>query len=1126
MPRIFDNIDQSLLPALRETLALSDRADCCVGYFNLRGWKQIDELVDRWSGGPGHCCRLLVGMQRLPQEELQEALNILHPDEGIDNQKAIRLKKRLAEEFRSQLMLGAPTDADEAGLRRLAAQLRAKKVVVKLFLRHQLHAKLYLLFRPDPISPKVGYLGSSNLTFAGLAQQGELNIDIVEQDACQKLAQWFEDRWDDRWCIDISKELVEIIQESWAREDALPPYYIYLKMAYHLSQEARAGLTTFRIPSDFGNKLFDFQIAAVKIAAHHLNKRGGVLIGDVVGLGKTLMATAVARIFEDDHDLETLIICPKNLVPMWEDYRTNYRLRGRVLSISRAIKELPKLRRYRLVLIDESHNLRNREGRRYRVIQDYIRANESKVILLSATPYNKTYVDLSNQLRLFIAEDADVGIRPENLLREIGETEFIRRHQCAVRSLAAFEKSGYADDWRELMRLYMVRRTRSFIQDNYADTDPANGRRYLTFADGSRSYFPTRIPKTLKFKIDDADEADQYAQLYSAAVVDTINRLTLPRYGLGNYVHERPHDPPTSAEAKVIADLSRAGKRLMGFCRTNLFKRLESSGCAFMQSVERHILRNFVYLHAIDQGLPIPIGTQDASLLDSRFTDADQELFADDEEDDGDDNGKDDGLRTEEQFRDRAAQVYEQYAGPLRRRFRWLRPERFLPQLAEDLGGDARSLLGILKKSGDWNPARDAKLDRLANLITRKHTGKKILVFTQFADTVDYLVAQLQSRGIARVAAATGNSENPTRLAWRFSPESNDKRREVPPDQELQVLVATDILSEGQNLQDGAIIVNYDLPWAIIRLIQRAGRVDRIGQRAEEILCYTFLPAEGVERIIRLRARVRQRLQENAEVVGTDEAFFDDDHNDQVVRDLFTEKAGILDGDAETEVDLGSYAFQIWKNAIDQRPELQRIIADLPNVVYSTKEHIPAPGQPEGVLAFVRTADGHDALAWLDSTGKPVTEAQFAILKAAECTPDAQPARRLPNHHDLVRQAVELIAKEEKIVGGQLGRPSGARFRTYERLKRYADDVKGTLFDSQQLRRAIEDIYNYPLRQVAVDTLNRQLRSGISDQDLASRVVELREEGRLLIIHDEEESQEPRIICSLGLAQPKAGGKA
>ena len=131
MPRIFDNIDHSLLPALRETLALSERADFCVGYFNLRGWKALDEWIDRWSGGPGHCCRLLVGMQRLPQDYLNAALRVFRDGNDIDNQTALRLKKKLAEDFRQQLMVGVPTNEDEAGLRRLAAQIRAKKVVVK-----------------------------------------------------------------------------------------------------------------------------------------------------------------------------------------------------------------------------------------------------------------------------------------------------------------------------------------------------------------------------------------------------------------------------------------------------------------------------------------------------------------------------------------------------------------------------------------------------------------------------------------------------------------------------------------------------------------------------------------------------------------------------------------------------------------------------------------------------------------------------------------------------------------------------------------------------------------------------------------------------------------------------------
>ena len=1129
MPRIFDNIERQLLPALRETLEVSEHADFCVGYFNLRGWKQLDAYIEEWAGGEDHCCRLLVGMQRAPQDELRAAMSTPSPDGGIDNQSALRFKKKLAEEFRNQLMIGTPTNEDEMGLRRLAAQIKTKKVVVKLFLRHSLHAKLYLLFRPDPINPTVGYLGSSNLTFAGLSHQGELNVDVLDHDACQKLTRWFEERWNDRWCLDISDELVQIIEESWAREELIPPYHIYVKMAYHLSEDARHGLAEFRIPRDFGRRLFEFQKAAVKIAAHYLNKRGGVLIGDVVGLGKTLMATALARIFEEDFGLSTLIICPKNLMKMWRSYAEQYGLKAKILSMSTVVRELPNVpARFRLVLIDESHNLRNREGKRYRAIQEYISQSDSKCILLSATPYNKTYLDLSNQLRLFVPDDKNLGIRPEQLLRQLGETEFIARYQSPVHSLAAFEKSEYADDWRELMRLYMVRRTRSFIQDNYAQTDTTTGRKFLTLEDGTPSYFPARVPKTIRFKIDDDNPDDQYARLYADDVVETINKLNLPRYGLGNYVAASPHQPPTQAEAKSLQDLSRAGKRLMGFCRTNLFKRLESSGEAFILSIKRHILRNYIFLHAIENDKPIPIGTQDAALLDTRTYDEDTdsvnataELFNDDENGNGEDNeaANDTGLlRTEEDFQRRAAEIYELYVTELKSRFKWLRSNLFIKSLTKDLRGDADSLINVLQKSGEWQPNRDAKVERLLRLLVKKHPNEKIIVFTQFADTVRYLESCLKSFGVTKLAGVTGDSPDPTGLAWRFSPVSNDKRNEVKPEDELRVLIATDVLSEGQNLQDCSIVVNYDLPWAIIRLIQRAGRVDRIGQKSETILCYSFLPAIGVDRIIRLRDRVRQRLTQNAEVVGTDEAFFEDDRNDNVIIDLYNEKSNILDGDADTEVDLASYAYQIWKNAITQSPGLQKSIPALPSVVYSTRPHQPSPREPEGVLVYLRTADGNDSLAWIDKEGKSVTESHFAILRAAECSPNTPALPRHENHHEMVEKGVELIAEEEKSVGGQLGRPSGARFRTYTRLKGYAEEVKGTLFDSPQLLKAVEEIYRYPLRQSAIDTLNRQLRSGVSDQTLAELVLALRDEDKLCFVSEEEQDKEPKIICSMGLS--------
>ena len=1123
MPRIFDNLapSSSLLPALQDTLTLSSRADFCVGYFNLRGWGHLAPYVDQWDPNDGPC-RILIGMQRLPHEELREALSLLDRPAGIDNQTANRLKVQLAEQLRQQLTIGVPTNADERSLRQLANQLRSRKVVVKLFLRHPLHAKLYLLFRDDPINPIVGYLGSSNLTFPGLSGQGELNMDVLDHDAALKLEQWFEDRWTDNLCADITDELLQTIEESWAREALIPPYHVYLKMAYHLSHEARAGLAEFRIPKVFGDRLFDFQAAAVKIAAHHLNKRNGVLIGDVVGLGKTLMATAVARIFEDDYGLETLIICPKNLVPMWKDYVYQYQLRATVLSLSRVIGELPHLPRYRLVVIDESHNLRNREGRRYRAIQEYVRANESKCILLSATPYNKTYLDLSSQLRIFVEDDQDIGVRPERLLRELGEVEFSRRHQASPRTLAAFDFSEHADDWRDLMRLYLVRRTRGFIQDNYAETEQETGRKFLTYEDGTRSFFPARIPKTVKFAIDESNPNDQYAKLYSQHVVDTVNEMHLPRYGLGNYLADNPGTPPTTAEKRQIDDLSRAGKRLMGFCRTNLFKRLESSGAAFLQSVERHVLRNYVFLHALKNGLPVPLGTQDAEMLDSRFTDEDADqakgLLFDPGDDEQDEEVQDTGgVWTADGFEARAAKVYAEYQGRYKRRFKWLRSDLFRHSLESELRADSNALLGLLQIYGAWDPHHDAKLEALHALLTETFPDQKVLVFSQFADTVYYLEAQLKRKGVQALAGVTGNSDDPTQLAWQFSPHSNQRPGQGQPEHEFRVLVATDVLSEGQNLQDCHVVVNYDLPWAIIRIIQRAGRVDRIGQKAEEILCHSFLPADGVERIIKLRNRVQTRLRQNAEVVGADEAFFEDESDNQTIVNLYNERSGILDGDPDSEVDLASHAYQIWKNAIGADPRLEKAVANLPDVVFSSRQHSPIAQRPEGVLVFMRTADGNDALAYVDREGRSITESQLEILSAAECRADTPAQPHHESHHQLVVDGVRHAVREEKRIGGQLGRPSGARFRTYTRLKQHTEAIKGQLFDVDALHKAIDDIYRYPLRQSAVDTLNRQLRSGVGDAQLADIVMSLREEDRLCQGGDDAEAQEPQIICSLGL---------
>lgn len=1117
MPKIYDNIELKFSDGLKQHLAQAQRIDYCAGYFNIRGWNIVCDQIDDLAGmevlegetSVVRYCRVLVGMTKTPFETILEELNC--KDGGIvDQKKANNLKKRLALEFREQLAAGTPTNEDEQTIQHLLRQLKSGKVVIKLFLRHQLHAKLYLSYSNNAITNKLALVGSSNFTFAGLQGQGELNVDVLEQDAATKLANWFDDRWNDRWCIDITQELIKAIEESWAREDVLPPYYVYLKMAYHLSQEARTGISEFKLPKEFENELLDFQQKAVLIAAHHLNKRNGVMVGDVVGLGKTIVASAIAKIMEDDLGFNTLILCPKNLVEMWQGYVERYGLHARVLPHS-MVKELHTLRRYKLVIIDESHNFRNSENKSYKYVKSYIEDNDSKVILLSATPYNKSYQDLASQLKLFLPEDYDLGISPEHYINQIGGVvQFHARHtDTPIRSIQAFEKSDCADDWREIMKQYLVRRTRSFIKANYALTDATSGRKYIEFANGAKSYFPERIPKKVEFALDLTDKKDEYAILYSDRIVKIINQLELPRYSMVDYLtSDKSKLEHLNAEEKNLLDgLSRAGRRTRGFCRTTLYKRLESSGYSFLLSISRLIIRNYIVSYAAEHGLPIPI----------RGSSTDVDFYSDAE--DGDDMLLGGNLflgLMEAQYKAKARDFYQEFSASESSQFRWIKAELFdCHKLATDLQEDNAALLSILKRVPEWHPSQDRKLRALISLITETYPDDKILIFTQFADSAEYLSRELQRAGIEKVGMAIGGSDNVTSLVKRFSPVSNHAD-EIKKDDELRVLISTDVLSEGQNLQDSHIVLNFDLPWALIRLIQRAGRVDRLGQQSEKIYCYSFLPEDGIEKIIGLRKKLKKRISDNAEVVGSDEVFFDGDPIN--ISDLYSEKAGIFDEQDDTEVDLASYAYQIWKNATDARPELKNIISNLADVVFSAKQNVSMAHGGDGVIVYARTREGNDVMTWLDSHGKVITQSQFAILKAAECDYDCPALPRLANHHALVRQGIEMISNEERNATGTIGRKTGIKYKVYMRMSRYMEENRDTLFVTDDNKRALDDIYKYPLREYARDVLARQLKAGISDEQLVECATMLMKEDKLCIKEEsEEDNRRTQIICSLGM---------
>lgn len=1127
MAQIYDNIEKHFTEGLQGiiTNAGVKRVDFCVGYFNLRGWHLITNQVDNLPGdyieenytSVFRTCRLLIGMHQ-PNEELTRWL--YSKEEHMPDANFVRDQKiKIAVEFRRQLQIGLPTKQDEWTLQRLSTQMKEGKVCVKLYCKEPLHAKLYLAHRPDDNFNKIqALMGSSNLTFSGLTKQGELNAEFADSDQANKFDKWFNDRWNDRFCIDITNELIEVIDNSWAAEKIIPPYYIYLKTAYHLSQDARSGINEFVLSSEFRKELFDFQQMAVKIATRHLRneKRGGAMIGDVVGLGKTITACAIAKLYETTFAGSSLIICPANLQDMWHKYIKKYDLKAEVVSMAKPIN-VEQARYYRLIIIDESHNLRNgASGRRYQNIQQLIDHLDSNVLLLTATPYNKDFRDLGNQLRLFIADDQDLGIRPEAYIRHLGgERQFMQQHsEVHIRSIAAFEKSPFVEDWNELMRLFLVRRTRTFIKENYAKTDPKNGRKYLLFPDESRSYFPDRLPRSLKFP---TVPGDQYSRLYSQEMIDLIGELRLPRYGLFKYIKEEQVETASPIEKPVIENLSRAGWRMIGICMSTFFKRIDSSGFPFLLTLYRHILRNMVFVYAIENKLPVPIG--DNNTL--------PEEMVDDEENDGtiEGMGKESAVTGEdklfiptdlEHYKKIAASYYETVVA--RSNVSWLNPSLFKRTLKQNLLKDCEVLINMIKLCGAWEPAVDQKLNKLEELLTKTHPDEKIVVFTQYSDTAMYIYRQLKRRGMKQLAVVTGDSDNPTAIVEKFSPKSNEKP-DLSPEEQYRVIIATDVLSEGQNLQDSHIVVNFDLPWAIIRLIQRAGRVDRIGQKAEEIYCYSFFPADGVEQIISLRQRLNDRINENAQVVGSDEIFFEG--NEQNLKDMFNEKSGVLDDDDDNDVDLGSFAYQIWKNATDANPDFNFIIPKLSNMIYSTKQVDQL--DKAGVITYARTSNDFDVLTWLDGNGEVVSQSQKRILQALACSADTPAALPLDNHHELVADAVELAQQESTItnIGGMLGNRFSTRYRIINLLEHFHDQETNLFFSEEQkqeLKLAIDDIYNYPLQEVTKTSLGQMLRRNQRQEDIVDYVLELRRAGNLCRKPEQEnQSKDPTIICSMGM---------
>ncbi|WP_027019051.1 helicase-related protein [Corynebacterium sputi] len=1104
MPRIYDNLseDTQLLSALKTFgPAPTHSIDIATGYFALRGWAAIDTLIVEHArnreindsiGRP--VLRLLIGMV-LPNQhrELIESLDAQINGVGTPlglKERQQKVRAQLILHLREQLARGFPTPEDRRSLASLRELVAAGHVEVKVYTRQPMHGKTYVFHRDDPTAPRVGILGSSNFTKAGLTGNLELNTDVMDQSAANQLSKWFQDLWDDRSSLNIDADLLGLIDESWASPKPRSPYDVFLKVCYTMSRDVRDGLDEYEIDPTIGNILLEYQTTAVKTLARRIMHRRGTMLGDVVGLGKTLSAVAVAMMLRDEHGFQPLIICPKNLVEMWEWHLTEYNLNGRVVPYSMAHKILPKLPRHRFVIVDESHTLRNEGTQAYHAIHQYLHVNDSHVLLLTATPYNLRYSDVANQLALYLDEDEDLGLSPSIALEQ--NPRLADKLEFGESTLAAFRKSEEPGDWKRLMGEHLIRRTRSFVIKNYTEIDD-NGVRYMQYknADGSpsdRFTFPKRtaIPVSLGF-----DDDDPASMMTDDETLDMIQNLKLARYDLAKYINADARRRASADEEKILTDFENSRGQVAGFVRTNFYKRLSSCGHSFRQSLLRHLRRNELFLYAIENGKDLPAGTLDPATLSEDESDLEM-------------------LQRAETPGDSFFGIAGDYTiieAEQPKGINWVRPGLFTPELHQNLIEDTEAIRKQLHRYGQWVIEDDTKLRELACLLMEEHPDDKVLIFSEYKDTAIYLADALQKLDFDKVAAATGETSNPTELARRFSPRTNKGGEPVDPEDELRILVATDVLSEGQNLQDSHVIINFDLPWAIIKLIQRAGRVDRVGQESDEVLIYSLMH-DSIEEVLGLRSRIHTRLSQNAETFGSDEQFFGTDAEVSTISELFNGE--LSDVDVGDDVDAGSLAFEIWHKATKDDEELRNRIIALPDLIDATRPTNSAITDRDkpGVVCFTSTESGLEAYGFISESGRTKLLTGHEALEKFESSPQTPGVEMLENHDSLVEK---LVTDSLVPTVNTAGRLRGERKIIWNRL-----GAQPRLWEKPEQRQALDSLYERPLTSTATNVLRRARRNQATDVELLTLLTHMHAENKLTSSTDK--AAEPvHIVASMGV---------
>ncbi len=766
--------------------------------------------------------------------------------------------------------------------RRCAAWIREKVDIRSVRHANLLHGKLYHI---DDGRREHAILGSSNFTRRGLGLSATPNIElnlIVDGDRDRaELKEWFEHLWADEDLVaDVKAEVLRYLEQLYVNH---APEFIYFKTLFHVFERFLSGQAddaqlfdrTAIVDTDIWKALFDFQKDGAKGAIHKINAHNGCILADSVGLGKTYTALAVIKYYEL-RNLRVLVLCPKKLRDNWTVYlaqnnsELNPFLRDRfgytVLSHTDLSRETGKVDgidlaalnwgNFDLIVIDESHNFRNntkgkrdedgniiRKSRYERLMEDIIQSGvKTKVLLLSATPVNNDLKDLRNQI-YFVTEGRDAAFSQTFGIHSIKDTLTTAQKTFMEWAKRAGEKDAsdlmdrLSAGFFTLLDELTIARSRKHIQKYYRSSLAQIGQ------------FPKRKkPESVFSEIDLKGRFLSYDRLN-----DEINNYQLSLFNPSRYVL-----PQFKAqyEARNILNFSQENREkfLIGMMKVNFLKRLESSVHSFAITMERTVSK----IEDLEKRL-----RQFQEHRQAEADDVQPDFFAEPEEEDED-----------------LAEAF-QVGGKLRFRMEHLDVDAWL----KDLATDKQQLSLLAETAQSVDAKRDAKLADLRKIIEHKvkhpstnadgRENRKIIVFCAFADTAAYLYEEMEAwaretlnvhialvSGGAKPNRTTFGHADFTQILINFSPRAKQraKMKSMPQEVEIDILIATDCISEGQNLQDCDFLVNYDIHWNPVRIIQRFGRIDRIGSPNAAIQLVNFWPTPDLNKYINLKNRVEARM--------------------------------------------------------------------------------------------------------------------------------------------------------------------------------------------------------------------------------------------------------------------------